>query len=97
MIYGGSTYGSAPYGSIDGGVSPNANVNMTSLGNGGRLTLLFTLLSPNVNGVDVNLANIANSLLILYFNKNFDTDGWFADAGELWKRVPLHSGVNFKP
>jgi hypothetical protein len=87
MSYGSSPYGTTPYGGLlGGGSSPDVTVDLSSLGAGGRLILNLAFRAPNVNGVNVVLDDIAGTLLILYLNR--DLCQWFADAGELWRRVP---------
>lgn len=94
MIYGSQTYGPDTYANNGEGQSPNAIIDMSSLGGGGIITILLDPLSPNVNGVNVNLDAIPNSLIIIDLSSySFK----FSDAGELWKRVPQHSQANFLP
>lgn len=100
-MYGSSPYGNTEYAGLSGGspVNNNPEVNLDDLGIGGRLTLVLSLLFPNVNGVNVNLDDLGDGgRFILYLNRTQRESGeWFADAGELWKRVPLHSQSNFLP
>lgn len=100
-MYGSSPYANTEYAGLLGASGPvnNPDVVLDDLGVGGRLLLEITLLFPNVNGTTIDLDDLGDGgRVTLYINKTQKDSGeWFADAGELWKRVPLHSQSNFLP
>lgn len=101
MQYGGTEFSTSPYADLVPEIpSPDATITLDGLGNGGRLNLIFSLLFPNVGGADVNLDDLGiGGRLNLFLDRNADGSPFipFADAGELWKRQPLNSSVNFSP
>lgn len=103
MLYGSTQFGTVPYGDLTPGAtttSPNVDVTLGGLGNGGRLNLVFSFPFPNIQGADVNLDDLGSGgVLNLFFNRNPDGTQFkqFADAGELWRRVPMNKSINFRP
>jgi hypothetical protein len=101
MQYGSAPFGTTPYGDISPQIpNPNATISLNGFGNGGRLNLVFSLIFPTVGGAYIDLNTLGNGgRLELLLNRNPDGSIYnpIADAGELWRRVPMHSGINFRP